>query len=408
MLNIVLAGWLVVVVLLATAADGASVGTGGRGQCVSVEDCSFNGHCGRNGTCECLPGWRNPACGVLDVLPSPYAAGYHNASFASWGGNALFDPIDGLWHMFVAEMANHCPLNDWGQNSQIIRSTSPTAEGPYTFAQVVIRPFAHNPTVRRLPNNAGYVLYMIGGTPSAPANCTSSPDGLTKGSGDWHATRTSDDGASGSIRVSFSHQLAGPWSAPQVVLFSNVNASSYIGCGYTNPSPFVFENGTVLLAFQGGPCVNPSPFSYEMLGVAIAPSWNASYVVINDGQPIVTPDWYCVAGFGEDPFVWYSPATDSFHMLAHGMCFAPFDARHLYSTDGSHWTVSSIMPYSYEVNYTDHAAEIYWRVERPQLLFDPARPYGDRPIALVNGVCGDGLECLNTPMMTWTLLRSLQ
>ena len=30
---------------------------------------------------------------------------------------------------------------------------------------------------------------------------------------------------------------------------------------------------------------------------------------------------------------------------------------------------SQLPPYSYAVNYSDHATETYWRVERPQLIF---------------------------------------
>jgi hypothetical protein len=191
------------------------------------------------------------------------------------------------------------------------------------------------------------------------------------------------------------------------VNFTDVNSSSWIGCGYTNPAPFVLPNGTVLLGFQGGPCRDPSPFAVEMLGIAAAPRWNSSYTVLNRGQPIVLPEWFCVAGFAEDPFLWYSAGSNSFHIIAHGMCFAPFDSRHLFSRDAVHWTLSPHMPYSYNVSYTDRMSELYWRVERPQLLFDPTLPYGERPVALVNGVCGDGLACLNDPGMTWTLLRNI-
>jgi hypothetical protein len=56
----------------------------------------------------------------------------------------------------------------------------------------------------------------------------------------------------------------------------------------------------------------------------------------------------------------------------------------------------------------DSGSALYWRVERPQLLFDRRLPYGERPIALTNGVCGDGVECLSDPRMTWTLLRNIE
>jgi hypothetical protein len=379
-------------------------------ECASDMDCSLNGHCQPDGVCVCLPGWRSPQCAVLNIIPTPFKAGYHNDSYASWGGNALYDPIDGLWHMFVAEMVNHCTLNDWGVASQIIRATSASHEGPFAFADVVVAPFAHNPTVRQLPDGSGFVLFMIGGVPIEPVNCTTSrsSSNIMAKKGLRSPKAVTPKGAGGSIRVSFAPRLSGPWTAPALVNFSGVNATSWIGCGYTNPSPLILPNGTVMLAFQGGPCKDPSPFDVEMLGVAAAPSWNATFKVLNGGQPIVLPEWYCLAGFGEDPFLWYSAASDAFHMLVHGMCFAAFDSRHLFSKDGVSWTLSPHMPYSYAVNYSDAGSALYWRVERPQLIFDRRLPYGERPVALTNGVCGDGVECLSNPGMTWTLLRNIE
>ena len=92
-------------------------------------------------------------------------------------------------------------------------------------------------------------------------------------------------------------------------------------------------------------------------------------------------------------------------MLIHGMCYAPFNALHAYSLDGVAWELSPTAPYSYAVNYSDAAPELYWRVERPQLLLDPA---GSQPLALLNGVCADGLACLQAPGKTFTLARMLQ
>ncbi len=55
------------------------------------------------------------------------------------------------------------------------------------------------------------------------------------------------------------------------------------------------------------------------------------------------------------------------------------------------------------MQYTDAPSQLFWRVERPQLLFSDAN--SSVPLGLVNGVCADGITCLETPGKTWTLVR---
>ena len=141
----------------------------------------------------------------------------------------------------------------------------------------------------------------------------------------------------------------------------------------------------------------------ELIGVAVAPSWKGPYSLLT-GDPIVTPPPWCIAGYAEDPFLWRSHR--GYHMLLHGMCYAVFNAIVVFSEDGYNWTPGVLPPYLYLVNYTDADAALYWRVERPQLVFGGAN--GTTPLYLMNGVCGDGLQCLENPGKTWTLSRPIQ
>ena len=78
--------------------------------CTSAADCSLNGDC-VSGNCVCDIGWSgSPTCDQLLLLPSAPDSGYRNTSGASWGGRPVFDPADGLWHLFVAQMRNNCRL----------------------------------------------------------------------------------------------------------------------------------------------------------------------------------------------------------------------------------------------------------------------------------------------------------
>ena len=70
-----------------------------------------------------------------------------------------------------------------GSNSEIARAESADPAGPFAFKQVVRAPFAHNPTIRRLPKGGGFVIFFIGGNvvpPDEQADCTN-----TKGCCNW-------------------------------------------------------------------------------------------------------------------------------------------------------------------------------------------------------------------------------
>ena len=80
--------------------------------CRSDEDCSLNGKCSAGtGRCACRPAWKGARCEQLNLLPPTRGAGYrgvddgHNTS--SWGG-AVLKGSDGLYHMWAAEMTEHC------------------------------------------------------------------------------------------------------------------------------------------------------------------------------------------------------------------------------------------------------------------------------------------------------------
>eukprot|EP00051_Salpingoeca_urceolata_P010075 m.122752 g.122752 ORF g.122752 m.122752 type:complete len:130 (-) comp16574_c0_seq3:101-490(-) len=72
------------------------------GTCASQLDCSLNGDC-VGGRCHCDAAWAAaPQCDVLAIEPMDVSTGYHNATYASWGGNVVF--ADGLYHLFVAQV----------------------------------------------------------------------------------------------------------------------------------------------------------------------------------------------------------------------------------------------------------------------------------------------------------------
>lgn len=282
----------------------------GATECRGVGDCFHNGNCS-DGICSCDAAWKGKQCDVLnfDVSSTPLNAGYHNASEASWGGNAIFDTNTGMYHLFVAQMANGCGLGDWGTNSMIVRGVSRNATGPFVYQEIVLPPFAHNPTARALPNNEGVVIYFIG-TGNAPSksvkNCSK--------------TKISEDAlgnvTTGSIHAIHAPSVVGPWSDPVAITFSD---DPMWGASVTNPSPHIDSDGTVTMALQRGFNANPGK---ELIGVARAKTWRGPFTMITS-SPVEPQHFYCIAGTGEDPFLW---KTDrGWHMIYHGpYAFVPF------------------------------------------------------------------------------------
>jgi hypothetical protein len=114
-----------------------------------------------------------------------------------------------------------------------------------------------------------------------------------------------------------------------------------------------------------------------------------------------------LAGTAEDPFLWYNEKR-GWKIIAHGMCYAPFDALYFYSQDLVTWHLSDTMCYSYDVQWLNGSSSLFIRVERPQLFFNGGDTGTPVPALLFNGVCDDGLACLETPGLTWTLARPLR
>ena len=312
----VVAGMLtyaLVVVSIATSA--AAVQPLRPGLCSTAMDCSLNGDC-VDGRCVCDAAWSaHPQCDVLafDTARQERSLGYNNASnYSSWGGNAILGP-DGRHHLFVAQFANKCELGDWGSNSLIVRAVSDSGPaGPFRWAQDVIMPFAHNPTVRALPEGQGedrYVLYMIGGTPSAHVmDCTNSTfiatqpppqraiSNATLGTMFSMAAPSGNSTVGSGIRASVAPSLEGPWSKPVQINFTADSLSDMLWQGGTNPSPHVHPNGSVTLAFQMHPR-DPAK-NWELVGVATAPSWRGPFTLLSP-DPVTAGGPLCVAGRDE-------------------------------------------------------------------------------------------------------------
>ena len=156
--------------------------------CESAHQCEMNGKCVA-GKCMCAQGWRGRFCQTLELMPAKRGNGYHRANTTSWGGSIVSPEQSGLdkYQLIVAEFALNCGFLAWYEVSRIVRASSPTADGPYEFEEVIKPRFAHGPAVVRVPSSDQWLLYHIGdgigGELPAGLNCTNgtTPAGVMPG-----------------------------------------------------------------------------------------------------------------------------------------------------------------------------------------------------------------------------------
>ncbi len=129
----------------------------GGGRCASDLDCSLGGIC-ISSICKCDAWFTGPTCALLNLQrPMDDQGGTCGAgfdSYYSWGGRALPDKEDGLWHLYASFICDHDDLHKWTTQSSSAHFISPNATGPFEFSPEqcdddgictpVIIPWSHN------------------------------------------------------------------------------------------------------------------------------------------------------------------------------------------------------------------------------------------------------------------------
>jgi len=358
--------------------------------CRSDEDCSLNGKCD-SGVCNCRAAWKGMRCETLSMLKPQKGAGYrgvdngHNTS--SWGG-AVLKGDDGFYHMWAAEMTEHCGIGAWVQNSRIIHATSPTAGGSYTRKDVTWDVFSHEPEVVPGPNGE-YVMYFTSNPRSEHGWCNCCRDGQgpcdgSTGPGDCPGGSPGE----GNSYMSWTTDPNGNWSKP-IVIFAGYHG------GDTNFAPLILPNGSFVGMWRhwGGGNGGSRQF------LATGTDWKDPSTYVQH-QVELFPD---LGGAGtEDQFV-YQDADGNFHAYFHHMYGSGtktqwwLDATggHAFSRDGWHWTYTGVAwgnataryntpeGQGATIDFSDGTSVKFTRVERPHLVFASKQFRGD-PIFLTN------------------------
>lgn len=371
--------------------------------CRSNEDCSLNGRCEEHGGCSCRPAWTGDRCQTLSIQPTPKSAGYNGVDngnhTSSWGG-AVLRGNDNRFHMFAAEMTEHCGIGAWSQNSRVIHATSTSPSGPYTRQNVVWEVFSHEPEVVPGPNGE-FVMYFTaqlrsphglcdccrqGDDPcdgsTGPNDCPSNPLGDSDGSFmSWAPANSTGD-------------ERWDWSSPQPLF------PDYVGSD-TNFAPIILQNGSLVALWREWTERGSRQY------VATATDWKnmSTYEQHTDRQEIF-PD-LGAAGV-EDQFL-YQDDEGYFHAVFHHMYGTGTSTQwwldptggHAYSKDGWTWTYTGVAwgnataryntpaDQGGEVVFADGSTERFTRLERPHLIlksssFEEGARLRGEPTFLIN------------------------
>ena len=366
-------------------------GTVGWG-CRADDDCSLNGVCdAKSGACACRPAWKGARCELLHLLPPTRGAGYrgvdggHNTS--SWGG-AVLKGSDGQYHMWAAEMTEHCGIGAWIQNSRVIHATSATPGGAYERKDVVWEVFSHEPEVVPGPNGE-YIMYYTANERSEHGWCNCCREGHgpcdgSTGPGDCPGGAPGE----GHSYMSYTTDPNGNWSAP-AQLFPD-----YQG-GDTNFAPLILANGSIISMWRhwGGGNGGSRQF------LATASDWKDMSTYVQHETELF-PD--LGAAGTEDQFM-YVDDDGYYHAVFHHMYGSGtktqwwLDATggHAFSRDGWSWTYTGVawgnataryntpQGQGADITFTDGITTKFTRLERPHLVFKGAQLVGD-PIYLTN------------------------
>jgi hypothetical protein len=349
--------------------------------CSTSSDCQLNGDC-VNKVCVCDAAWTGPTCSVLNLLPAPPNGGLKRSDISSWGGSVI--KIGNEYHMYAAEMANHCGLNTWTSNSIIVHATSNTPEGPYTKVGEVMTYFSHNPTVVMAPDNSLLIYHIGTGGGGNPKTCT---NGSTPTFSSLPSPPLPDVAG---FDILYSTSPNGPWTEYSDSGSTCDGSSTVDGfyCGCTdNPAPVVNANGEVLVLSRSW---NSNVPLTTLIGVAKANSWKGPYV--HSHNPIFLDQ-------NEDPYLYRNKR--GYHALFHGMkpyAQDTYAGRHAFSVDGWNWTFSDLPAYNSTVHFTNGQVITFSRRERPHLLLNDQ----GEPTHLFTGV-----QQYNYNDYTWTHVQPI-
>jgi hypothetical protein len=252
------------------------------------------------------------------IKPANKNTGFKMEGYILWCPTVI--KVGDTYQMFASRWPEQYGLGGWTTHSEIVRATSKTLLGPYTFQEVVLRKRegfwdndrAHNPKI--VKSGDTYVLYYI-----SSANETG---------------------------YAWSKSIEGPWTR-----------TDKLAMPFSNPAPLVKSDGSIYVF--GRKSIN----NIRVAQAYTAPAFDATYTLLREGNNLL-PD-SCEL---EDPTIWwakgqYNVILSDFKGKATGIGKA---GAQYASKDGINYTLVSKKPvYDKTVTYDDGSSQTFRRRERP-------------------------------------------
>eukprot|EP00039_Didymoeca_costata_P021689 m.345194 g.345194 ORF g.345194 m.345194 type:complete len:416 (-) comp25875_c0_seq1:73-1320(-) len=348
-------------------------------QASSAPSCNRNGVL-VNGECHCDSAWRGSTCNTLALGPA------NGANFgtiypqtitqSSWGGT-ISQGDDGLYHLLVSEISQHCGLEAWQHNSLIRHATSDTIDGVYTPREVVMDVFSHNAACMNAKPAGGpeCVLLHVGtGAAQAPpyTNCTGGFTPTTFASSKAYNQEIVEDGIIMQSPVAQQLKANGTqWETVNLTCGAD-NAGSTT-CVVSNPSGWVDKDGTAWINYvlRGDHNLNGTRGAYGF-GLAKSMSWKGPYLPVSGywNRPILSPN--STAWRNSEDSVLYRDSRGDFHLLFHyyGLSNDHGDhGGHAHSdASGLNWEFTDGHAFNSSVPFTNGQSALYNLRQRPHVV----------------------------------------
>lgn len=378
---------LALIVVLSLTPARVPFAWGVAASCSTELDCELSGGC-EAGRCVCDPGWSGPTCTLLNLEPNPPGQlAFHDTTdgWSSWGSSPPIRTPDGTYHLYATRDINRCPVvPDYTYNEQLIHATSKSLLGPYTFSNIALDQVIINPHVVTAPGGELVLFYSGEPVPGRLAKNCSRSTRLH-----FHQRRDRPNHSSNDVRgreppgpagyvndgCVLSIATAPDVHTPFVNLLTNFTpaGAEQLFCR-TNPTAFIFPNGTTLLYFRSA----ESNGENEQIWLAIAPSYRGPYTLHTPGHnpkdPVTATSNSLLLGGrnNEDPFIFRT--ARGFILLMHMSHWGPgWNGAKAWSEDGMHWhwtEESMTRVWNSTVRYTDGTAITFRRREEPKIYQD--------------------------------------
>ncbi len=292
------------------------------------------------------------------VLLTEENFGFNQKDYWTWCGSVIKGE-DGKYHLFASRWPKKLSFElYWLTNSEIVHAISDKPEGPYAFSDIALPPrgeqfwdgkMTHNPAIRK--HGDTYLLYYTGTTYQGDMpdeNHLITADSPKKLDAHQHER----------IGLATAKSPYGPWTRSDKPIL-DVVPNSWEQYLVANPSPFVFDDGRVMLYYKG-----VEKLKTHAIGVAFADNWAGPYTRKSD-KPFEM-------GIGaEDPTIWFENGKFHALMLDHDRKFSDKEIYYSQSKDGIKWEVeNNPVAITKNIKLKDGSISKHGAMERPSVLVE--------------------------------------